>query len=182
MEQIQHQIQTPPATNEERINNALGFVGLNKNERIIYIDLLRNGTSTALEISKRTHIHRPNTYDSLRKLIEEGFVSETNTDMKHSFHAIEPEKLKDYIRQKEQEIDAIIPMMKEFAQTKAVTEDVWITKGPFALREALLDLAKMGKTIMVLGAPEDASDLLGIGFLKEFHKERIKKKVSMLHI
>ena len=61
---------------ERKILEVLEFIGLHKNERIIYLDLIKNGSSTALEVSKRTKIHRPNTYDALRKLLEKGFISQ----------------------------------------------------------------------------------------------------------
>jgi sugar-specific transcriptional regulator TrmB len=157
-------------------------IGLNKNEIKIYLDLVRHQNSTALEISKRAMIHRSNTYDALRKLIEKGFISEVMEEGKRFFRAMDPEKIKDYIHQQEQEVSAIIPYLKQFSSNSNNSEGVSIAKGVFAVRESLKDLIEAGKELKVFGAPKEAVDILGLGFLKEFHSERIKKKVLQRHI
>ncbi len=160
----------------------LEFIGLHKNERLIYLDLLKHGASTAVEISKRTHIHRPNTYDALRKLIEKGFISQTKTLMKNLFKAMDAEKIKNYLDQKRQEIEVIIPEIKNLSNKTAEKEDIIIAKGPFATREALLDMLEIGEEIKVFGASKEALDTFGEGFLNDFHAKRMKKKVFMRHI
>ena len=167
---------------ETRIMNVLEFIGLHKNERIIYLDLLKNGASTAVDISKRTRIHRPNTYDALRKLIDRGFISQTKTPLKNLFQAMEVERIRHYIDQKKQEIEEIIPEIHELSRKVTQKEDILITKGTFGAREALLDLLKQKKEIKVFGSSKQAVEVIGMGFLRDFHKERIKMKIKMLHI
>ncbi len=166
----------------EKVHDILSFMGLNKNERLIYLDLLRNGTSTALEISRRLKIHRPNAYDSLHKLVKDGFVAETKNSLKHSFQAMSINKLKDYLEQKKTELESVIPFIDEFAASSDTKDDVFITQGAFAARAALLDLLSVGEEISVYGASKEALNALGVGFLKDFHAQRIKKKVIMKHI
>src|SRR3989338_8428099 len=160
---------------ENKVINVLEFIGLHKNERIIYLDLLKNGASTAVDISKRTKIHRPNTYDALRKLIDKGFISQTRTPLKNFFHAMDASKIKDYIEQKKQEVEEIIPHIAEFSKKVTQKEDISISKGTFAARGAALDLLEIGKEIKVFGASRQAVETFGHGFLKDFHAKRIKK-------
>lgn len=167
---------------EGKVMDILEFIGMHKNERIIYLDLLKHGPSTAVDISKRTRIHRPNTYDALRKLIDKGFISQTRTPLKNFFQAMEVQKIKDYIDQKKQEIEEILPTIQEFSKRMTVKEDVRITKGGFAAREALLDLLELNSVINVYGASNEAVESFGVGFLKDFHNRRIKKKITMKHI
>ncbi len=167
---------------EAKIIDVLEFIGLHKNERLIYLDLLKNGPSTAVDISKRTKIHRPNTYDAIRKLIEKGFISQIRTFQKNLFKGMDAEKIKDYIEQKRQDVEAIIPQIKEFSKKINFREEVQITKGTFAAREALLGLLEFNQEIKAYGASKEAIEVFGIGFLREFHKKRIKKKIMMSHI
>jgi len=167
---------------EAKIIDVLEFIGLHKNERLIYLDLLKAGPSTAVDIAKRTHIHRPNTYDALRKLMEKGFIAQTKTLQKNLFKAMDAEKIKDYIEQKKNDVISIIPTIKEFSKTVTFKEEIQINKGVFAAREAMLDLLEMNKEILVFGAVKQAVDVLGFGFLKEFHKKRMKKKINMRHV
>ena len=158
---------------EEKITEVLSSIGLNRTEIKIYLDLVINNASSALEISNRTKIYRANTYDTLRRLVEKGFVKEALRDNKKVFHAIGPERIKDYIKQKEQEIDSIIPRIKEISNNEAKKEDISVTRGVFAFREALLGLLELNQPINVFGIPTDAIEKLGGGFLTEFHKQRI---------
>lgn len=167
---------------QDKAAEILESIGLNKNEIVIYIDLIKQPNSSALEISKRTKIHRSNTYDSLRKLIEKGFVIESLKEKKRIFQAIDPEKIKDYLRQKEREFDVILPHLKNFSQTNYDPGNISIGEGTFAAREALQELLKSNEPIYVFGASQEAIETFGEGFLKDFHKNRIRKKIPMLHI
>jgi HTH-type transcriptional regulator, sugar sensing transcriptional regulator len=168
---------------EGKVVQILERIGLSKNEIKIYLDLAQQDSSSALEISKRTQIHRSNTYDAIRKLIERGFISEIIEDKKKLFRAKEPEKIKDYIKQQEQEVESILPYLKMFSsEDNREKEGVSTAKGTFAVREALHDLLKLNKQINVYGASIKSIDAFGLGFLKDFHAERIKQKISMRHI
>jgi len=167
---------------EEKVTEVLNSIGLNRTEIRVYLDLVMHDVSSALDISKRTKIYRANIYDTLRRLIEKGFVKESLKDNKKVFRAIEPEKIKDYIKQKEKEIDSIIPKIKEISSIETKKEEISMTRGIFAFREALLSLLELNQPINAFGIPVDAIEKLGEGFLKEFHKQRIKRKILMRHI
>ena len=165
-----------------KIHSILESIGLNKNEILLYLELVNHPSSSALDLSKRTGIHRSNTYDSLRRLMEKGFVNEIIKDNKKTFSAIEPEKIKDYLQQKQQEFDLILPQLRNIPSAEEGKDAFSISQGDFAVRESLLDMLKLNSPILVFGAPPQAIETLGEGFLKEFHKERIKNKIEMKHI
>lgn len=167
---------------EEKTNLVLEKIGLNKNEIKIYLDLLKFKNSSALDISKRTGIHRSNTYDALRKLIELGFIAEIVEEKKRLFSSMDPDKIKYYLKQQEKELDELLPYLKGITCEKEEIENVSIKKGVFAVRESLYDLLKLNKPINVYGASTASVNSFGEGFLKEFHTERIKKKILMKHI
>ncbi|MCK5630725.1 MAG: TrmB family transcriptional regulator, partial [Nanoarchaeota archaeon] len=51
---------------------SLKKLGLNKTESNIYLQLIKKGSLTAIEISKETKIHRRTIYDNLNILINKG--------------------------------------------------------------------------------------------------------------
>lgn len=169
---------------EDEIDFVLKSIGLNNSEIDVYLDLLKNGISTALEISKRTKIYRPNTYEALRRLNDKGFVKELMVGDRRAFQALEPERIIDYIKQKEQEVNSIIPKIKAFTKTVSQRESIAISKGIFALKDAYFRLLKLNKPIDSYSIPTKAIELMGEGFtkFKDFHKERIKNKIPMRHI
>lgn len=163
------------------IENVLENIGLNHNETLVYIDLVKNGSSTALEISKRTKIHRSNVYDSIRSLVEKGFVFEVLREGSKHFYAMEPEKLMDYLIQREEQVETIIKELKSFSK-ESIQESVSVTKGIFGLREALQDLLREGEEIKAYGVSRQFMESVGEGFLEEFHRKRIMKKIVMKEI
>jgi sugar-specific transcriptional regulator TrmB len=166
----------------EKIQNALKSLGLTDNEVKIYLDLIKNDISSALEISDRTKIYRTNVYDALKGLTEKGFVIETIEEKKKLFRPIPPERIKDYLFQKEQEIDEILPELKELSNISDEKESVSITKGLFAMRNSFYDLLEINQPIDAYGISKKASEYAGFGFLDDFHKKRIKSKIMMRHI
>lgn len=168
---------------EERILELFESIGLNKNEVKIYLDLLKAKKSSVLDIAKRTKIHRSNIYDALRKLVGIGFIVEIVEEKKKLFKVLEPDKIQDYLKQKEIEIKLLMPYLRELSYREEVEdEEISIAKGIFGVREALKDLLKYEKTINVYGASQDSLGIFGMGFLKEFHDERIRKGILMRHI
>jgi predicted transcriptional regulator len=166
----------------EKIIEILRSIGLNKNEVKIFLDLMKRDSSSALEISKRTEIHRSNVYDSLRVLMEKGFVSELTDGKKKLFQALDPSRIKEYILQKEREIDSIIPNLRQISARKVSRGNVLIHQGVFALRGILMKLLDLGEEIVIYGISEGLRETLGYGFLEEFHDNRVQKGVMIRNI
>jgi sugar-specific transcriptional regulator TrmB len=165
-----------------KIFELLNSIGFSDNESKIYLDLLESGKSTAGEISRRTKIHRSTVYGILDLLVGKGIVKKLfNTEKVGLFEAYDFNRIKNYLHDKEKEIDYLSQYVnKFFEKDKSIEgEEISITKGIFAVREALVSLLDLNMPIRVLGIPAKANELLGEGFLKEFHNQRIKKKISM---
>ena len=98
---------------EDDISDVLESIGLNKNEVIVYLDLIRVGKSSVIDIAKRTKIHRSNTYDILEKLLKKGIVDQSIDNEKKFFYPIDPKDFLDYHKQKEIELLRIIPEIEK---------------------------------------------------------------------
>lgn len=164
---------------EEKISEFLNSIGLGKNEAKIYLALIKKQASSVLEISKITKIHRSNIYDALTNLINHGLVYEVNSEKRKLFYARPLKSLLDYVKHKEIELKEIIDNFE--VVNLASKEKVGISKGKFALKQALMSLLESGEPIVVYGIPKFAIETIG-PILKEFHKERIKRKIPMKHI
>lgn len=164
----------------DNLKEFLNSIGLGKNETEIYIALVHMGTSSVLEISKKTGIHRSNIYEALRNLVKEGLIFEINNPTK-LFYARSPRGLISYLKHKEIELNEIIKELEMKTMRKDVREKIKITKGIFALKEAIYSLLDTHEDIRVYGIPKKAPEVIG-PVIEDFHKERIKKKIPMLHI
>ena len=168
---------------EEQIRNTLKSVGMNKNEITVYLDLIKNNGSSALEVSKRTGIHRTNTYDSLNKLSNKGFVTKTGFNHKTVFNAVSPTKIMDYLKQKEQEFEIVLPELEDLASKSSKEQnEISLLEGKFALRNCVEELLEKDSLILVYGASKKTVEAFGEGFLKGFHGKRREKSIKMKHI
>ena len=155
-------------------------IGMSKNEVIVYLDLVSFKTSSAFRIAKRTNLHRSNTYDAIKKLIEKGFVTELFQEEKRFFRALEFERLKFYLEQKKKEIEDIAPLVKEMVSPEInEKEEVNFSKGIFSFKNMLMNSLVYNKAIEIYGLPSNFIKTLGEISFKEFNKQRIKKQIPL---
>ena len=86
--------------------------GLSKGEIEVYLTLLKLGSSLVSKVAQETGLHRTNIYDTLEKLKEKGLVSYVIRENRKHFSASNPEKLLDYIKEREKEVVSVIPEFK----------------------------------------------------------------------
>jgi sugar-specific transcriptional regulator TrmB len=160
----------------------LRSLGFAKNEVEVYIALTELGPSSVLELSKKIKVHRTNIYDSLRSLINKGVVYSIDEPTK-LFSARSPESLSHFLHQKEVELAELVKSIgpKVLRRERNKEEKITVTKGNFAMREALFSMLENNLPILVYGIPKDAPEKIG-PILKEFHRERLKKKIVMKQI
>jgi len=164
----------------DKLRDFLISIGLGKNETEIYIALLELGDSSVLEISKKTHIHRSNIYDSLRNLIQRGLVYELDQPTK-LFSAKSPNSLVDYMKHKEMELKEVVKDYSSRKVKKSEESASRISKGLFSARQAIYSLLETGEPILVYGIPDIAPEIIGPS-LKDFHKKRMQKGIIMKQI
>jgi sugar-specific transcriptional regulator TrmB len=161
----------------QEILNVLESLGLHKNEIIVYLDLIKAGKSSALEISKRTHLHRSNTYDILEQLFEKGIVDQTIENNKKIFYPIAPEDLLDYLKQKEKELEKVLPEIEKIYNYPEEKRRVTISEGINSVKNILIHLIDLKEPIFCFQTNKIFENLQG--FLGEFHRARIKRKIPL---
>lgn len=164
----------------EDLKQFLESIGFRKNESEVYVVLLQNGTSSVLDIAKATHLHRSNIYDCLRRLVQEGLVYTISTPTR-LFAAREPKSLLNYFQRKQTQLTDLVANYSNLKQKPRDMSLVKVSQGMFSLREAVNSLLGTGQNIDTFGIPMKAPELIG-PMLKEFHKERAKRKIIMRHI
>lgn len=157
-------------------------LGLKSNEAKIYVALLENGSSLVSVIYKKTGIHRRNIYDALEKLIEKGLITYVIKNSTKHFQAVAPERLLDYLQEKESAIRQILPTLKEKYNTQKVEEEAHIFKGIEGMKTIMQDILNVGETLYILGAKGKwLVDEMRFYF-PHFEKERIKRKIRIKQI
>lgn len=104
------------------LNEDLNKLGLTNGEARVYLSLLKLGSAKVGAIARDSTISYSKVYDVLQRLSIKGLVSQIIVENIKHFNAVEPYRLHEYIKRKEEEldtqkgiIDKIIPQLAEYA-------------------------------------------------------------------
>jgi sugar-specific transcriptional regulator TrmB len=157
--------------------------GLTKNEIAVYKTLLQIGPTTAGPLTKKSGIHRSRVYDSLNRLIDKGLVSYKIKANRKYFQAQNPETLINFIEEKKQKVESIIPELKSLQKERVEKQEANVFDGYKGLKsvfENALHQCRRGDEILVFGARagQDVSPVTWDTFFKNFTKRRIEKRIK----
>lgn len=157
-------------------------IGLSPNEARVYEALLSTGEASVQTISNKSGVHRRNVYDSLAKLIEKGLVSEVFVHGEKQFKSMEPRVLLSLLKEKEENINKILPALQ--AKHEAVQEDeqAYLYKGIEGVKNYLRDILKTKESVYFIGAKGMWLDPRLQHFLPQFERERKKLGIKFYHI
>lgn len=91
--------------------------GFSADEALVYLDLLANGMSSALTISRRTEISRTKVYRILDALLSKEMVIQTFDDRGFKFTASTPEKLQQLLESREGELASLKQGLPQVMET-----------------------------------------------------------------
>ena len=149
-------------------------LGLTTNEVDIYLTLLRHGELSVYELASKAGLHRQVCYDALERLLDKGFVSYIIKNNKKYYKPIEPKKIHDYIEEKKEELNDVLPQLEEIFHQPSEDTKVDVVKGKLVLRIIYNDLFKTLKEtqepMLAMGIDEEK-------FL-EFDRVAIKQYIN----
>ncbi|MFA6460878.1 MAG: helix-turn-helix domain-containing protein [Candidatus Woesearchaeota archaeon] len=156
-------------------------IGLSPNETKCYLTLLKIGSSSANEISRKSGIHRVSVYDALRGLHEKGLISQISKSNKLLFEAGNPEKISEMISQKESELleaRKIVPeLLLDFNLAKQ-KQEIHSFKGLAGIKTILQEMLKSKSEILDFGAEYKIKEYLPYDYPK-WDKERVLRRIQM---
>ena len=166
----------------------LRSIGLTENEIKIYIDLLKSGSSTSYDISKRTGIYRVHIYDKLEQLMSKGLASHVYEGSKKIFRATAPSKIKQYLEDKkkelelrEEEVNSLLPELETLSNSPREDTFVEVFKGVEGLKYFLKDILKTGKEVLITGIDDrkyqDALSLFMKQYFRDLKNQNIKERI-----
>lgn len=161
--------------------NQLLNIGLTDRESDTYLTLLQLHEAPVAEIAEKTKESRTHLYDTLRSLISKGLVSYVIKDAVKYFHAAPPEKLLDYLKEKELSILTVLPQLKELHKPKFEKPTVEVYENKEGMKTILNDIIRTKKDWFAIGSTGKGPQVLHSSFIEKFHKERIKNKIH-LHV
>ena len=167
----------------EQIRETLKQIGLGHNESKIYLILTKLGPSMAGRIAKESNIDSSACYDSLKALIKKGLVVYAIEANRKKFAASNPNRLKEYLKEKESLVDEVLPGLKEMFKLKEEKSQVSMYKGQKGMKavfEDILEEAKRSENLVL-----DSSGLFEEKmpfYFPHFKKGLEANKIKVRHI
>ena len=153
-------------------------IGLSVTESKVYLALLELGSALAGEITKKSQINRTNVYDALERLIEKGLVSYVLSANRKVFEPISPERLKEILEEKQDNLKKILPELESKFKENKTKEEATIFKGKKGIKSIFEDILKENKNLFVYGAESKFADLLP-AYQKYWNKRRAKLSINV---
>lgn len=132
-------------------SNIFEELGLAKNEARIYETLIKEGELGVGAISTKSGVHRRNAYDSLNRLMEKGLVFQTITSTEHRYHATDPKKLLELVKEKEEKVVNMLPALEALFKEKPHMNDTFVYRGVEGWKNYMRDVARIGEDVYAIG-------------------------------
>ncbi len=162
----------------KEIEETLREIGLAREEIIVYLAMLKIGSNLASKISEETKINRSHVYQLLERLISKGFVSYVIRENRKYFSAVNPEKILEIIKEREQKLKNILPnllSLTSFDKDKPIVE---IFEGKEGIKTILHDILKVKKEWIAFGSSGKGQEILSF-YAEHWEKEREKLKINL---
>ncbi len=169
--------------NFEQMRETLKNIGLGHNESKIYLTLIKLGPSMAGRIAKESNIDRSACYDSLTALIKKGLVSYAIEANRKKFAAANPNRLMEYLKEKESLVDDVLPGLRDMFKSKEERSQVSMYKGLKGLKTVFDDILECarGQENLVIDSSGNFGEKMPY-YLPHFTKSLEKNKITVRHI
>ena len=157
--------------------SALMAAGLTLNEAKVYLAMLKLGSCSVNDITKKAGVHRVNAYDILDRLKEKGLVSSIMVKGKRYYDPVDPNQLIKILQRREAEVKEALPELMLDFTLKKEKQDVYYFKGPDSVMNAYrMMLEQNDKIIYATGGSG-----MNRTFLKHRHKiwDNERKKLGI---
>ena len=156
--------------------------GLSNTEAKVYLALLELGKSKAGEITKKSVVNRTNVYDALERLIEKGLVSYVSENKKKVFEAVNPKRLQEILKDKQERLGKTINELKARYNQSQKQEDAFVFRGKNGIKSIFEDILIERKELFCYGAESRFKDLFPF-YQKHWNEERARLgiKVKMIY-
>src|SRR3989344_6145411 len=151
-------------------------VGLTKTEAKIYVMLLDITKAQAGVLSRKTGIHRRSMYDALDRLIEKGLVSYIVENGKRYYIAADPKRVQELIDEQREDVYQVLPLLQAKFREHKDKQETMFYRGKEGIKTIFEDQLATGKGIDVIGASEQAEEILPYYFF-HYKKRRVQKKL-----
>jgi len=172
------------------MQKVLEDIGLNKNETLVYLDLLYRGEMIPSKISENIGLARTNVYAILKGLVRKEIIEEFERKKKLTYKVKHPQALLELMKEKRQReeesyknLSLMVPKLVDEYEIVTGIPGASYLKGVDELRRVYEDISAVKKDVYVFGSKYARDKKEASAIMKEYIKEQsslgIKAKVLM---
>ncbi len=163
--------------------SVLEDLGLTNAQIKVYIALLELGETTSGPVLKKTRLQNSVVYNALNNLIEQGLVSFILKGKRKYFSATDPKNLIDFIEDKKEQLQELIPKLIKKQKLEKVKQEATIFlgwKGVYNAFNQIFEILPKGSEYIGFGAGfEEQYDEDVKRFFREYQKKRNLKRYKV---
>ncbi len=159
------------------VEKILEKIGFSQNEIKVYLTLNNHGSLKAGKIAKLAKIDRSSAYNALKNLQEKGLVSYVLIGNVKWFQAVGPKRILEWLKEQEEDVKSIIPVLQERHNAKKIEGQVRLFKGEKGIKSIFLDIIRTGKDNYVFGSEGQFSERMP-EFAYKFNLLKKQKKIK----
>lgn len=160
---------------EELIN-----IGLSKQEAEVYVFLTKEKNQTASKIAEKTKINRSVTYVILESLIKKGLVNYVLIEGVKKFSSTKPEILADFMKDKEESLKKILPLLKSFKSEGNEAATIEVFEGINGGLSVMKDILETSKEYVAFGEDKSFQQVMGTlakQYIRKLNEGKIKERL-----
>lgn len=159
------------------IKDRLERIGLSPNEIKVYLYLIDNGQSKAGKIAKGTYIQRSSAYMAINSLVAKGLIGYATMGKVKLFQATSPSRLLEYIKEQEDLIQEIIPLLKQKHKATKKEGQVRMFKGNRGVQSVFKDIIRAKEHNDVWGDDGNLGRRMPV-FVQQFVRQQNENKIK----
>jgi len=164
------------------IETSLEVIGLNRQEALAYINVIKLGVAKASEIAQKAGLKREAVYYILKLLKEKGFVSEViKSGVKH-YSAVSPKRILEIIEEEKQQktetLQEVLPELEALQKVALTIPQVEVYEGPEGFKTIVTKLVEKENQEICSYVPEQTLHFLPT-FHLQFRRRRRERNICM---
>ena len=155
-------------------------IGLSRNEAAVYTALLGLGETKTGAIVKKTGMHRVLIYDALDALIEKGLATFVIKENRKYFQATESDKLLDFLKEKQEIVESLLPELNTIREKSKVQQQVVIYSGVKGIKtvfDSMVREMSPGGAYYCFSSAK-MRHILGMEYYNDFQRHKKEKGIN----
>ena len=160
-------------------------IGLTEGEIKVYQALLELGETTRTQLAKKSGISPSKIYDVANRLLEKGIISSVRKNNVIHFSPADPERIKDFLKQKEEELEQekeivnqLLPTLLLKYQENLDDTNIEVFQGWEGMKTCFNDIIKTlkkGEFNYIFGASKGHNSKQADIFFSKYYREKERK-------